>query len=353
LVLNNPKSEKRISMSELKTIQLKAPYLIFLGEETSPTYAKTGAGIAHWRREDCLGQMNLEGGTVDIGLPQMNIAEASDQGAKTLVIGTSVVGGAIPDSWLPVLIEALEAGMDIAAGVHTKLNDNDDLVAAAKNAGQKLIDVRTPPKNIPVGNGKKRSGKRLLTVGTDCALGKKYTALAIDKDLNARGIKSTFRATGQTGILISGSGMPIDAVVADFLSGAAEVLSPENDSDHWDIIEGQGALHHPGYAAVSMGLLMGSQPDVFVVCTELGREKISGWPEFDLPSIGEVIQRTIDIGKRTNKDIRCIGISVNSSKFSESEALAKMAQIETEYGLPVIDPIRFGVEKITEVIIAS
>ncbi len=340
-------------MSELKTIQLKAPYLIFLGEETSPTYAKTGAGIAHWRREDCLGQMNLEGGTVDIGLPQMNIAEASSQGAKTLVIGTSVVGGAIPDSWLPVLIEALEAGMDIAAGVHTKLNDNDGLVAAAKNAGQKLIDVRTPPKNIPVGNGKKRSGKRLLTVGTDCALGKKYTALAIDKDLNARGIKSTFRATGQTGILISGSGMPIDAVVADFLSGAAEILSPDNDPDHWDIIEGQGALHHPGYAAVSMGLLMGSQPDVFVVCTELGREKISGWPEFDLPSIGEVIQRTIDIGKRTNKDIRCIGISVNSSKFSESEALAKMAQIETEYGLPVIDPIRFGVEKITEVIIAS
>ncbi len=340
-------------MSELKTIQLKAPYLIFLGEETSPTYAKTGAGIAHWRQEDCLGQMNLEGGTVDIGLPQMNIAEASDQGAKTLVIGTSVVGGAIPDSWLPVLIEALEAGMDIAAGVHTKLNDNDGLVAAAKNAGQKLIDVRTPPKNIPVGNGKKRSGKRLLTVGTDCALGKKYTALAIDKDLNARGIKSTFRATGQTGILISGSGMPIDAVVADFLSGAAEVLSPENDPDHWDIIEGQGALHHPGYAAVSMGLLMGSQPDVFVVCTELGREKISGWPEFDLPSIGEVIQRTVDIGKRTNKNIRCIGISVNSSKFAESEALAKMEQIETEYGLPVVDPIRFGVEKITEVIIAS
>ncbi len=340
-------------MSELKTIQLKAPYLIFLGEETSPTYAKTGAGIAHWRKEDCLGQMNLEGGNVDIGLSKMNIAEASSQGAKTLVIGTSVVGGAIPDSWLPVFIEALEAGMDIAAGVHTKLNDNDGLVAAAKNAGQKLIDVRTPPKNIPVGNGKKRSGKRLLTVGTDCALGKKYTALAIDKDLNSRGIKSTFRATGQTGILISGSGMPIDAVVADFLSGAAEVLSPENDPDHWDVIEGQGALHHPGYAAVSMGLLMGSQPDVFVVCTELGREKISGWPEFDLPSIGEVIQRTIDIGKRTNKNIRCIGISVNSSKFSESEALAKMAQIETEYGLPVVDPIRFGVEKITEVIIAS
>ena len=340
-------------MSSLKTVQLKAPYLIFTGEETSPTYAKTGAGIAHWRKQDCLGQMSLQGGTVDIGLPKMDIKEGASQGAKTLVIGTSVVGGAIPDNWIEVLIEALESGMDIAAGVHTKLNDNPKLVEVANKTGQSLIDVRTPPADIPVGTGIKRTGKRLLTVGTDCALGKKYTALALDKALNEKGINSTFRATGQTGILISGSGMPIDAVVADFISGAAEVLSPDNDKDHWDIIEGQGSLHHPGYAAVSMGLLMGSQPDVFVVCTELGREKIKGWPDFDLPSIQEVIDRTIDIGKRTNPDIRCIGISVNSSGFDEGEALRQMAELEKTHGLPVVDPIRFGVEKLTGVIIES
>lgn len=340
-------------MSSLKTVQLKAPYLIFTGEETSPTYAKTGAGIAHWRKQDCLGQMSLQGGTVDIGLPKMDIKEGASQGAKTLVIGTSVVGGAIPDNWIEVLIEALESGMDIAAGVHTKLNENPKLVEVANKTGQSLIDVRTPPADIPVGTGIKRTGKRLLTVGTDCALGKKYTALALDKALNEKGINSTFRATGQTGILISGSGMPIDAVVADFISGAAEVLSPDNDKDHWDIIEGQGSLHHPGYAAVSMGLLMGSQPDVFVVCTELGREKIKGWPDFDLPSIQEVIDRTIDIGKRTNPDIRCIGISVNSSGFDEGEALRQMAELEKTHGLPVVDPIRFGVEKLTGVIIES
>ena len=337
----------------LKTVSLKAPYLIFLGEEDSPTYAKTGAGIAHWRRDDCLGQLNLPPGTVDIGLPQMNIQQASEQGAKTLVIGTSVVGGAIPENWIEILIEAMESGMDIAAGVHTKLNDNPRLVEVAEKTGQSLIDVRTPPAEIPVGTGKKRSGKRLLTVGTDCALGKKYTALAIDKGLREKGIDSTFRATGQTGILISGSGMPIDSVVADFISGAAEILSPDNDPEHWDIIEGQGSLHHPGYAAVSMGLLLGSQPDVFVVCTELGREKIKGWPDFDLPSIDEVIKRTIDIGKRTNPEIRCIGISVNSSSLSEEDAMQQISELEKSYGLPVTDPIRFGVEKLTKAILES
>lgn len=337
-------------MSSLKTVQLRSPYLIFTGEETSPTYAKTGAGIAHWRKQDCAGQMNLAGGTVDLGLPKLGIEEAASQGVKTLVIGTSVVGGAIPDNWIDVLVEALESGMDIAAGVHTKLNENPRLVEVAAKTGQNLIDVRTPPKDIPVGTGKKRAGKRLLTVGTDCALGKKYTALAIDKQMREQGKNSTFRATGQTGILISGSGMPIDAVVADFISGAAEVLSPDNDKDHWDIIEGQGSLHHPGYAAVSMGLLMGSQPDLFVVCTELGREKIKGWPDFDLPSIQDVIDRTIEIGKRTNPNIRCAGISVNSSNLDAEEAIAQMEQLENKHWLPVVDPIRFGVEKLIEVI---
>jgi uncharacterized NAD-dependent epimerase/dehydratase family protein len=340
-------------MTELSTVSLTAPYLIFLGDETVPAYGKTGAGIAHWRPELCLGQLNLEGGTIDIGLPKMTIKEAAQSGAKTLVIGTSIVGGAIPDSWIKTMLEALESGMDIAAGVHTKLNDIPELAKKAEQTGQALIDVRTPPKDLPVGTGKKRTGKRLLTVGTDCALGKKYTALAIEKDLKQKSIKSTFRATGQTGILISGSGMPIDAVVADFVSGAAEVLSPDNVAGHWDIIEGQGSLHHPGFAAVSMGLLLGSQPDVFVVCTELGREKIKGWPEFDLPSIQEVIDRTIDIGKRTNQAIRCIGISVNSSSFDEAETKRQMNELEKTYGLPVVDPIRFGVEKLTEVIVES
>jgi uncharacterized NAD-dependent epimerase/dehydratase family protein len=332
----------------MQQINFEAPYLIFLGSETNPTYAKTGAGIVQWQPERCLGQFNLPEGTVDLGLPQLSIAEAAARGAKSLVIGTAVIGGAIPESWVEVLEEAAGLGMDIVAGVHTRLSDIPSLAQTASEARVKLIDVRVPPKNLPVGTGKKRSGLRLLTVGTDCALGKKYTALAIAKEAQERGLKATFRASGQTGIMISGAGIPIDAAVADFVSGAAEVLSPDNDADHWDVIEGQGALHHPGYGAVSMGLLIGSQPDAFVVCTEAGREVISGWPDFPLPNIDEVIERTVAIGKRTNPNIRAIGISVNTSKLSRDEAVEYLASLETQHGLPATDPIRFGVAKLVD-----
>jgi uncharacterized NAD-dependent epimerase/dehydratase family protein len=332
----------------MQLTELKAPYLIFLGSETDETYAKTGAGVAHWSPEKCMGQFHLEGGTVDLGLAEHTIESAAKAGAKTLLIGTAVIGGAIPETWTSVLIEAMEHGLDIVAGVHTRLNDIPELKEAAESSNVSLIDVRVPPKNLPVGTGKKRSGMRLLTVGTDCALGKKYTALAIERELQKQGKKATFRASGQTGIMISGAGIPIDAVVADFLTGAAEVLSPDNDSDHWDVIEGQGSIFHPGYAPVSMGLLLGSQPDVFVVCHQAGRTHISGWPDFELPTIREVIERTIDIGKQTNKDIRCVGLSINTSKLTEQEARDFLASLESVFELPATDPIRFGVENIVK-----
>jgi uncharacterized NAD-dependent epimerase/dehydratase family protein len=332
----------------MQLLNLRAPYLIFLGAETDETYAKTGAGVAYWRPERCMGQTRLAGGTVDLGLEEHSIASAAKAGAQSLLIGTAVVGGAIPEAWNEILILAMSHGLDIVAGVHTRLNEIEELASAAKKYGVALIDVRVPPKNIPVGNGKKRSGKRLLTVGTDCALGKKYTALAIEQELKAQGKKSTFRASGQTGIMISGSGMPIDAVVADFLSGAAELLSPANDADHWDIIEGQGSIYHPGYGSVSMGLLMGSQPDAFVVCHHANRTHISGWEEFELPSIQSVIDRTISIGTSTNPNIRCIGLSVNTKELSESEAVDYLEQLSKKFELPATDPIRFGVKSIVK-----
>ena len=328
--------------------ELRAPYLIFLGTETNPTYAKTGAGVAHWRPELCMGQINLEGGSVDLALPNHSIESAAAAGAKTLLIGTAVIGGAIPESWFPTLKLALAHGMDIVAGVHTRLNEIPELVEVAQENNVRLIDVRVPPKNLPVGTGKKRSGKRLLTVGTDCALGKKYTALAIHKELEARGANATFRASGQTGIMIAGSGMPIDAVVADFISGAAEVLSPANAPDHWDIIEGQGGIFHPGYSSVSMGLLIGSQPDLFVVCHEAGRTHISGWPDFELPTLNQVITRTIDIGSQVNGGIRCLGFSINTSSLSDDAARSYLNQLEAEFGLPATDPIRFGVANLVD-----
>jgi uncharacterized NAD-dependent epimerase/dehydratase family protein len=238
----------------------------------------------------------------------------------------------------------LEAGLHLIGGMHAKLNAIPELVTAAKTADRKLIDIRVPPANIPVATGAKRAGKRLLTVGTDCALGKKYTALALARAFAARGVDAEFRATGQTGILIAGAGMPMDAVVADFEAGAAELLSPANVPDHWDVIEGQGSLSHPSYAGVSLGLLHGSQPDVIVVCHEPGRTHVIGHPELPMPTVEYTIELNLTMGRRTNPAIRCGGVSFNTSQLSDSEARRLMASESQRLVLPVADPVRGGAE---------
>ena len=332
----------------MKIIELKTPYLIFLGEETKSVNAKTGFGIVDWRHSLCKGQMNLEGGTIDLGLPSMTIKEAAEANVGSLIVGTAYIGGGIPDTCLDTLVEALLEGIDIVAGVHNLLKDNPRLREAAAKSGARLVDIRIPPEKIPVGSGKKRSGRRLLTVGTDCVVGKKYTALSIERDMKGCGMNVDFRASGQTGIMIAGKGIPIDAVVTDFVSGAAELLSPDNDADHWDIIEGQGGIIHPGYSAVSMGLLVGSQPDAFVVCHKANRKHIDGWDEFVLPTIKEVIERTTQIGRLTNAAIRCVGVSVNTSKLNPEERKKYLDDLSKIIGLPCVDPLKDGTKKIID-----
>lgn len=326
----------------LTRVQLAAPYLILIGQQDDPTYAKTGFGIVQWRPELVAGQLRFPGCDVDMGVPDMTVAQAVAAGARSLVIGVAPVGGSIPDSWWEIIEQAAQAGMDIVSGLHIKLNDRASLVAIAKDSGAKLIDVRTPPKNLPVGNGKKRSGRRVLMVGTDCAIGKKYTALALHQAMIDAGMNATFRATGQTGIMIAGEGVPIDAVIADFISGAAEVLSPDNAADHWDVIEGQGSLFHPGYSGVSLGLLHGSQPDGFVVCHDATRTEVSGWEHFVLPSIAECIDLHVRAGKRTNPNIRCVGISVNTSALQGAARTDYLARLQAEHGLPCVDSLIDG-----------
>jgi uncharacterized NAD-dependent epimerase/dehydratase family protein len=322
---------------------LPQPYLLFLGDTMEPSYAKTAFGLRDWAGDRVVGEWGC-GATVSTGLPYLTPKEARARGARGLVIGVANSGGIIYDSWIPALVEALEAGLDIVSGMHMKLADTPALKAAAARLGRRLIDIRTPPKNIPIGSGHKRGGKRLLTVGTDCALGKKYTALALARAFAQRGIAVDFRATGQTGILIAGSGMPMDAVVADFEAGAAELLSPEAPATHWDVIEGQGSLFHPAYAAVSLGLLHGSQPDVFVVCHEPGRQFVLGHEEFALPSIEETIDMTVRLGRRTNPAIRCAGVSLNTAKLGEEAARSLLASEGARLGLPIADPMRGGDE---------
>lgn len=326
----------------VESLTLPQPYLLFLGDTTEAGFAKTAFGLADWAADLCVGEWSAEGCTVTTGLPRLSPTDAQAAGARSLVIGVANQGGIIAESWIAVLVEAMEAGLDIVSGLHARLGAVPALAEAAERTGRRLIDIRTPPAAIPVGTGRKRSGKRLLTVGTDCALGKKYTALALHRAFVARGIDADFRATGQTGIMIAGGGMPMDAVVSDFESGAAEMLSPDAPDGHWDLIEGQGSLFNPAYAAVSLGLLHGSQPDVFVVCHDPSRSVILGLESFALPSIEEVIDLTIRLGSRTNPAIRCVGVSLNTSRYSAEAAEALMAAERERLGLPVADPIRGG-----------
>jgi len=323
-------------------LALPEPYLLFLGDTTEPGFAKTASGLADWAPERCVGEYGIPGCIVSVGLARMTPAEARAAGARSLVIGVANQGGIIGAAWIAALIEALEAGLDIVSGMHGRLEAIPELVEAAHRNGRRLINVRTPPAGIPVGTGRKRSGKRLLTVGTDCALGKKYTALALHRAFAARGIEADFRASGQTGIMIAGRGIPMDAVVSDFGAGAAELLSPDAAPDHWDLIEGQGSLFNPAYAAVSLGLLHGSQPDVFVVCHDPTRTMVLGLEGYALPSVDEVIDLTVLLGRRTNPNIRCGGISLNTSSLSAADAEMLMAEVQARLNLPVADPIRGG-----------
>ena len=323
-------------------IALPQPYLLFLGDTTEPGYAKTAFGLRDWAPERCLGEFSVPGATVSTGLPFLTPAQAHAIGARAMVIGVANAGGFIPPSWVEALVEALEAGLDLVAGMHARLRDFPVLRETAARHGRRLVDVRVPPSSIPVATGQPRTGRRLLTIGTDCALGKKYTALSITRAFQARGVDATFRATGQTGILIAGGGIPMDAVVADFAAGAAEMLSPAAAPTHWDVIEGQGSLHHPAYAGVSLGLLHGSQPDVIVVCHEPGRDRVLGHPGYPVPGLRETIDLALKLGARTSPDIRCAGVSLNTGKLDPQEAQRIIDTESARLGLPVADPMRGG-----------
>ena len=320
-------------------LQLQSPYLIFIGDVDDTTYAKTGMGIVQWRPELVAGQLRFEGNSLNIGVPDMTIPQAVAAGVKSIIIGVAPIGGAIGQRWFTVLEEAARAGLDIVSGLHFRLEDIDELAEAAQSSSAALINVRRPGANLPIGNGIKRPGKRVLMVGTDCAVGKKYTALALTKSLNQQSINATFRATGQTGIMIAGTGIPIDAVVSDFVSGAAESVSPANDPDHWDVIEGQGSLFNPSYAGVSLGLLHGSQPDAIIVCHDATRDCISSCPQVPIPSIAECIDLNIRCGRLTNPNITCVGISVNTSGLPANERQAYLQALAAETGLPCVDSL--------------
>ncbi|NNK67334.1 MAG: DUF1611 domain-containing protein [Rhodobacteraceae bacterium] len=327
---------------------INSPYLLFLGDAPDQLAIKVAQGIRDWRPESVVGQLRLPGCKADAGVPDMDLVAAREAGAKTLVIGVANRGGVISDSWKAELHTALEQGFDLASGLHSLLNDDADLVTTARAHDRQLFDVRVPSVDYPIANGKKRSGKRCLAVGTDCSVGKMYTSLAMDRVMQARGMKATFRATGQTGILITGDGVPLDAVVADFMAGAVEWLTPDNDPDHWDLIEGQGSLFHASFSGVSLALIHGGQPDALILSHEPTRTHMRGLPDYSLPSLELLRDTALPLARVVNPGCKVVGVSVNTKAMGEDEAMRYLEGVEARMDLPTVDPFRQGAERLVD-----
>jgi len=324
------------------------PYLLFLGDAADDLAAKTAQGIAHWRPDWCMAQMRLPGCKADLGLPDLTPAEAAAKGCRTMIVGVANAGGVLPRHWAAPIVEAIGHGMDVASGLHARLTDLPEVAAAAQKHGRQLHDVRHPKQEFGTGKGKRRSGKRLLTVGTDCSVGKMYTSLALEQELRRRGRKADFRATGQTGIFIAGDGVSIDAVVADFISGSVEWLTPDNEPDHWDLVEGQGSLFHASFAGVTIGLIHGACPDALVLCHEPTRTHMRGLPHYPLPDLQVCMDANLAAAHLVNRDCRFVGISINTAKLAEADALRLLKETEAKFGLPTVDPFRTGVGAIAD-----
>lgn len=329
-------------------MNISPPYLLFIGDASDPLSIKMARSAADWCPDQCVGEFALPGCTVTTGLSKMGIQEGANAGAKSFVLGFANSGGTLDPAWIPAILAAMDVGLDIISGLHEKLTNFDPIVNKANSLNRKLTDIRHPSDKFKTGTGRKRSGKRVLTVGTDCSVGKMYTSLSLQRAMEKRQQTCTFRATGQCGILISGAGVAIDCVVSDFISGAVEALTPDNNDNHWDIIEGQGSLSHPAFAGVSLGLLHGAQPDAIVVCHAFGRQHMRGLKEYELPTLEQTISLNEAAAKLTNPNAEVVGISINTSALPEDQAQEQCDAISKQLGLPVADPFRHKLDGILD-----
>lgn len=332
---------------------IPAPYLLYLGSSADPLGIKTSRGVAAFRPEDCVGEFRHDDCPLTLGLPRRAMHEAAAAGARTLILGIAGAGGRMGEALIDDAAAALEAGLNVASGLHHRLRDQPRLMALAEARGLKLFDVREPPPGLNVGTGYPRAGHRLLTVGTDCSVGKMYATIALTRGLRTRGLAADFRATGQTGILIAGEGIAVDAVVADFISGAIEQLAPAREDGGWDVIEGQGSLFHPSFAGVSLGLLHGAQPEALVMCHEPGRPHMRGIPGRPLPDLAECLARNLEAARLTSPGVRAVGICLNTSALDPDAGRRLCAETADRLGLPCTDPIAFGVEPIIDELLCA
>jgi uncharacterized NAD-dependent epimerase/dehydratase family protein len=342
-------------------------FLIVADGDFGPMTSKTANSVIRYLPERTVGVLDRQhagrsvqeilgfGGAMPI---VRSMAEGLALGPTAVLIGIAPQGGRLPEEWRSWLGEALDHGCDLWSGLHTFLGDDPVLAAKAAARGRKIYDLRKPPADLPVASGLAKEVDPLvvLTVGTDCNVGKMTAQLQITRGLNERGLRTRFVATGQTGIMIEGWGIAVDAVVADFIAGAAErlVLQGSKDADIV-LVEGQGSINHPGYSGVTLGLLHGSCPDALILCHQSSREYIGDYRQaawLRIPPLSEYIRLYETIGSAVHPT-KVIAISLNTYDLSEAEAWKACEDATRETGLPATDPVRFDPAPLIEAVAAT
>jgi uncharacterized NAD-dependent epimerase/dehydratase family protein len=328
------------------------------GHSADPHYGKTARGVLRYRREQVVAVLDSErAGETQDGVPVVGkIDDALAFNPTTALVGVATQGGRFPPMWRELLKSAIAHGLDIESGLHEFISDDAELVELAARHHVELRDLRKPPPglNVPTGENLTHPAKVVLTVGSDCAIGKMTVALELDADARGRGIASEFIPTGQTGIAIAGWGISVDAVVADFLAGAAERLVLEGVARGGRLlwVEGQGSLLHPGYSGVTLGLMHGSAPHAFVLCHKVGQTFVDDDERFPMPPLAELVElheRCALIARPA----KVAAIALNTRVLDEADARAAIAAAEAETGLPADDPVRFGAERFNSLVLEN
>jgi uncharacterized NAD-dependent epimerase/dehydratase family protein len=334
---------------------------LFTGHQFAEPHAKTAHGILRYAPREVVAVVDSEsaGATAAEVVPYARqatpivatVAEAAALGANVLVIGVAPFGGVLTPEWRVALMEAIAAGMHLEAGLHTVLNEDPEISAAAAAAGVELRDLRASPADLGVPPDERPDAHVVHTVGSDCAIGKMSVTLELDAAARARGLSSAFVATGQTGIAITGWGIAVDHVISDYIAGAAARLVDEGASKASLLfVEGQGALGHPAYSGVTLGLLHGTRPDALVLCHKAGATDIYDYPGTRIPPLPELIA-TYEAAAGWVRPARVRAVALNTRGFDDDAARAEIARVASLTGLPVTDPVRFGGDALLDAVL--
>ena len=334
--------------------------LLILAEGFSgdPHYGKTARGVLAYGERPVVALLDsTRAGEDQGGLPIVaTVEEALALEPDTALVGVATAGGRFPPAWRELLKSAIANGLHVENGLHQFLTDDEELSGLAAERGVELRDLRRPPAglNVPTGANLEQPTRNVLTVGSDCAIGKMTVSLELDRAARARGLASRFVPTGQTGIAIAGWGIAVDAVVSDFIAGAAEQLVVEGHERGGELlfVEGQGAVTHPAYSGVTLGLIHGSAPHAFVLCHQAGTTEVDGYPGHPLLPLPELVELHEWISLPARK-ARVAAIALNTRDLSEDAALAAIARAEAETALVADDPVRFGADRILDAVLAA